>query len=282
MLCTVSVLSARFTGMPAIPLSRDLTKMKRLLMGLALVAMLTPASASAVTPGSTYNFCGGTVFTFCASVNMSVVGNGAGGYTVALEVLNRSVAQGSNAPAQFVAIALDNVLPPGERLASPSNFRLRQGAWNGTGYTYTDVCGANPTCWNMALNQTEGGGRRLDFDANTTLGNQVSISSNCSPTDPHWNQDPINTCARGSDPTRWRPVMISFDVTQPITSADLYVKAIANGSDHCITGSTCVMQPPVTTVPEPATMTLFVSGLAALTGVARFRRRRDTDAASIA
>ena len=252
--------------------------MKRLLVGLAAVAVLTPSSARAVTPGGTYNFCGGSGFTFCASVQMSVVANATGGYTVTLQVANRSLATGTNAPAQFVAIGLDNVLPPGETLATPSNFRLQQGIWNGTQYVFADVCGANPTCWNMATNKTEGGAVRLDFDANTTLGNQVSIASNCSATDPHWNQNPINTCAQGSDQTLWRPVRISFDVTQGISSADLYVKAIANGSTHCMTGSTCVMEPPVTAVPEPATMTLLATGLAALSGIAKRRRRKNGEA----
>ena len=255
--------------------------MKRLFVGLMVLTVLIPASAKAVTPGSTYNFCGGTAFTFCASVNLSVVANATGGYTVSLEVLNRSVANGTNAPAQFVAVGLDNVLPPGERLSSPSNFRLQQGTWNGSQYIFADVCGTNPTCWNMATNKTEGGGVRVDFDANTTLGNQVSIASNCSASDPHWNVDPINTCARGSDATLWRPVRLSFDVTQNISSADLYVKAIANGSDHCTTASTCTMvPPPVTAVPEPATMTLVASGLAALSGLARRKRRKAAEGLS--
>lgn len=250
--------------------------MKRVIVLAAVAGLLAPASARAVTPGATYNFCGGSGFTFCASVNFAVAANPAGGYTVTLDVLNRSLASGSNAPAQFVSVGLENVLPPGERMATPANFRLQQGTWNGTSYVFADVCGANPTCWNMATNQTEGGGVRVDFDANTTQGNQVSISSNCSASDPHWNVDPIDSCGRGSVAALWRPVRISFNVTQAITSADLYVKAIANGSTECLTGSSqlpCTMAPPVTTAPEPATMTLFASGLAML-GVARHRRRR--------
>jgi hypothetical protein len=249
--------------------------MKRLIGLVALAGMLVPASAKAVTPGATYNFCGGSGFTFCASVNMAVVSNGTG-YTVTLDVLNRSLASGSNAPAQFVSVGLENVLPSGERLATPSNFKLQQGTWNGSSYVFADVCGANPTCWNMATNQTEGGGVNVDFDANTTQGNQISIASNCLASDPHWNVAPINSCGQGTVAALWRPVRISFNVTQNITSADLYVKAIANGSTECLTGSVklaCTMTPPVTTAPEPATMTLFASGLAML-GVARRRRRR--------
>ena len=250
--------------------------MKRFVVGLAAVALLTPASARAVTPGSTYNFCGGNGFTFCASVKMTVVANASGGYSVTIEVANRSLATGSNAPAQFVSVGLDNVLPPGETLSSPSNFKFEQGTWNGTQYVWADVCGSNPTCWNMATNKTEGGGVKVDFDANTTLGNQVSIASNCSATDAHWNVNPINTCAQGSDKTVWRPVRISFNVTQYVSSADIYIKAIANGSTECLTGSStipCTLVPE-TAVPEPATMTLLGSGLAALAGVARGRRRK--------
>jgi uncharacterized protein (TIGR03382 family) len=251
--------------------------MKRLLAASILVGVLAPTSAKAVTPGSTYDFCGGSGFTFCASVTMSVAANTTGGYTVTLDVLNRSAGVGSNAPAQFVSVGLENVLPTGERLATPSNFKLQQGSWNGTSYVFSDVCGANPTCWNMATNQTEGGGVNVDFDGNTTQGNQISIASNCLATEAHWNISPINSCGRGTDAALWRPVRISFNVTQNITSADLYIKAIANGSTECQTGSvkTPCTNVPVTTTPEPATMTLVASGLLAL-GLVR-RRRNDGD-----
>jgi hypothetical protein len=260
-----------------IPPERDLKDMKRLLAASFLVGLLVPTSAKAVTPGSTYNFCGGSGFTFCASVTMSVAANTAGGYTVTLDVLNRSVAMGGNAPAQFVSVGLENVLPAGEHLATPTNFTLQQGTWNGTSYVFANVCGASPSCWNMATNQTEGGGVNVDFDGNTTQGNQISIASNCLATEAHWNVSPINSCGRGTNAALWRPVRISFNVTQNITSADLYIKAIANGSTECQTGSTRIpcTAVPVTPTPEPATMTLVASGLLAL-GLAR-RRRRDVD-----
>jgi len=248
---------------------------------LALCAALCApmADAQAVTPGSTYNFCGGSGFTFCASVNISVTANNNGGYTVAMVVANRSVASGSNAPAQFVSVGLDNVLPPGESLASPSNFRFLQGNWDGTTFSNgVNVCGSVPTCWNMATNKNEAGGVKVDFDANTTTGNQTSLSSNCSDAEAHWNVSPVNTCARGSSFSLWKPVQISFDVTQAITSADIYIKAIANGSTECLTGTSkpsisCTMQPPVTATPEPATMILLATGMAGL-GIYSRRKRQ--------
>ncbi len=243
------------------------------------VASLTPReSAHAVTPDGTYNFCGGSGFTFCASVNLTVTARPGGGYTVAMVVLNTSTGTGGNAPAQFVSVGLDNVLPPGESLASPSNFRFQQGDWDGVTFSNgTNVCGATPTCWNMATNKTEGGGVKVDFDANTSLGNQVSIASNCSASDPHWNVQPINTCGQQGNATLWKPVLISFDVTQAITSADIYVKAIANGSTECLTGSSqpsiaCV---PVIATPEPASLLLVGSGLAVFGLVWRRKSSQD-------
>jgi|GEM_PF-5136399 len=255
-------------------------------LGLLLAVAIPREAARAVTPGSTYNFCGGSGFTFCASVNLSVTLKPGGGYTVAMVVVNRSVASGGYAPAQFVSVGLDNVLPPGELLSSPSNFHFKQGTWDGTTFSNgLDICGSNPTCWNMATNKNEAGGVNVDFDGNTTVGNHVSLASNCTANEAHWNVSPINTCARGSDIALWRPVQISFDVTNAITSADLYVKAIANGSTECITGTSkpsiaCVASPntppPVTATPEPGSMILMGSGIAAL---GAWRRRRNSPAA---
>ena len=249
------------------------------LLGMCVALCAPLRVASAVTPGSTYNFCGGSGFTFCASVNISVTAKPGGGYTVAMVVANRSLASGSNAPAQFVSVGLDNVLPPGEALASPSNFRFLQGNWDGATFTNgVNVCGPNPTCWNMATNKTEAGGVKVDFDANTTTGNQVSLSSNCSDAEAHWNVSPVNTCARGSSMALWKPVQISFDVTQAISSADIYIKAIANGSTECLTGNSkpsiaCNMQPPVTATPEPASMILLGTGMAGLGFYTRRKRK---------
>lgn len=261
--------------------------MKHFYAGLALAAALVAPveAARAIIPGQTYNFCASGSFTFCGSVSMSVTYVSPGRYTVNLVVVNRSqlFANPALSAPNFTVIGLDNILPSGEAFASPNNFHVKQATgWSGTGYTYgtSDVC-TGTACYTAYSDKQNGGGVRVDLEAATSNGANYSISSNCQGDGkPVQGKNDLMTCSRGTDQTLWKPVKISFDVTQNITSADLYVKAITYGASlECTSGYVGTARldcaPTGTTVtPEPATITLFATGLLGVLGSARLVRRR--------
>lgn len=261
--------------------------MKRFLTGLALsAAVLAPVQAArALVPGQTYNFCAAGSFTFCGSVTMSVTYISPGRYTVNLVVVNRSQLFSNPALSapNLTVIGLDNILPGGTAFAAPQNFHVKQATgWNGTGYTYgtSDVC-AGDKCYTTFSDKQNGGGVRVDLEAATSNGANYSLSSNClGDGKPVQGQNDLLTCGRGNDQTLWKPVKISFDVTQNITSADLYVKAISGvGSLECSQGYVGTARldcapTGTTTTPEPATITLMATGLLAVFGRATIVRRR--------
>ena len=265
--------------------------MKRFLTSLALfAAVLAPVEAArAIVPGQTYNFCASGSFTFCGSVTMSVTYNSPGHYTVNLVVVNRSALFSNPALSapNFTVIGLDNIIPSGEVFANPINFHVKQATgWSGTGYTYgtSDVC-TGDTCYTTFADKQNGGGVRVDLEAATSNGANYSISSNCAGDGAAvQGKNDLLTCGRGSNQTLWKPVKISFDVTQNITSADLYVKAITGAASlECTSGYVGTARldcapTGTTTTPEPATLTLMATGLLGVFGRATWVRRRRKDA----
>jgi hypothetical protein len=269
--------------------------MKRLFAGLGLaVAVTIPASVPAQTlfNGTTYTFCGGTGYTFCGMANLTVQQNPITHlYHVALVVANTSGSAGSRTGAEFVAVGLDNVLPNVASGLQVFNFAMNVGTWNGSTFSSLgSACAAAvPTqpsgCWNMSVLpiHAEAGGIKLDFDASTTTGNPPALSSLCGATDspgvPRATSAEIYTCGHSPLLSSWRPIEISFDMNQNLTSAEFYVKAIDKtlGSTECVSvgqgtsAPTCIGT--TTTTPEPASLALLGSGLLALAGRVRLRRR---------
>jgi PEP-CTERM motif len=226
-------------------------------LGVALAVPLTSASANMRDWGS---FCTtGLALNFCGSVEVSVV-TISGSTNVVITVLNASGGvNGGDSRAVFTAIGLDNI-----GMSNSTPFSAVSIVMNGTNYSG----------WQIDANKTIGGGVNVDLLPHTDNGIQNGISSACGPANKRIATGGIGGCSGGS-----HTVAISFNIgsTFDLDDARLFIKAQGFNSSECIIGSACApIQPPVTPVPEPATLTLFGAGVLALSGrISRWRRRRE-------
>ena len=224
--------------------------------------------------------CGGTSFQTCASVIVTVTPRPAaqgGGAVVSMQIRNLSGNNGTYAGTVFTNVGLDNVVPTSINVIT--NPRA-------TGYvlSVTGPCSTGPNCdysryWSLANDAQNGGGVRIDLNSGTTNGSQYSIATSCNDgLAPGHNRYFVTGCA----PTQGGYVTLSFAVTgdfDPTQTGDLFIKG-QNGpngqSTTCITTAgdkqNCY---PTTVTPEPVTAVLFGTGLVALGGLGRIRRRRE-------
>ena len=238
---------------------------------LALAAGFFAPFASAKAVGiQTYDVCGGSYgtwsgFAFCASVQVSAVAKSPNVWTVAMQIANLSGTNGSYDGSLFAQIGLDNVLGS---LLDPASILVTQGGSTVCSNTTNNQSGS-ASCWSVKQDQAAAGGVNVDFLGNTSSGVNLAVASSCSGTNNY-----IYSCLGSA------PVTISFDVNSdfnPAMSGDVYIKAQgAPGSTECETGTAvqasqrCI---PVTATPEPATLAMFGTGLAALAAKGRRRKK---------
>jgi hypothetical protein len=239
--------------------------MKKLMTGMALaVACLVPLSAAKAV-----DFCtSGLALNFCGSVTVATEAISGGGTKVTLTVFNYSGSTlGGDPAAVFTSIALTDVSPS---IGDVTGLKVIS---NGVDYAQ----GPDGPNWGLSTQVQQGGGVVVDIDASTIPGStiQYGIGSGCSE-DKRINTGGIGTCGFAA-----RSVVISFNsTTNNLVAGDIFVKAQGNNSSECDYNiSTGVGTPTgcgggTTTVPEPATLTLFGTGLIALgSRVSRWRRR---------
>ncbi len=256
--------------------------MKTRFLSIALAASLAAPFASARAVGTqTYNVCGGsyaswTGFAFCASVQVSVIAKGGNVWNVAMQIANLSGTNGSYSGSLFAEIGIDNLF---NTFANPTNILVTQGGSTICSNASNSQQG-NAKCWNVSTNQSAAGGINVDLLANTSNGVNLSVSSQCSGANKY-----VYTCLGSA------PVTISFDVNKdfdPTKVGDVYIKAQGQlGSTECETGTNVASglqctSPPVTSTPEPATLTMLGTGIAALAVRTRRRRTiRDVDESAV-
>lgn len=247
------------------------------LLASAIIAL--PASAAHATGSNEWQVCGGSYsgysgFALCASVSVTVTTGPSGENIVTMQIYNLSGANGSYAGTVFTSLGLDNVVPALE---------VVDGSLSVTGPCLEDPDGCDYSeYWTVYNDKAIGGGIKVDVLAGS-FNSQYSIASACgvdSDLPPEHERYFVTDCLAGGE----NYVTLSFQVTDdfdPSQTGNLFIKGQAGYLDQsttCITGSDkCVP----TVVPEPLTMTLFGTGLAAIGGMKALRRRRDESGSEV-
>ena len=251
--------------------------MKLRLWFASLAALLLVAPSAEASGFREWDVCGGSYagysgFALCASVDVSVT-EVAGKHIVEMKFYNMSGVNGSYAGTVFTSIGLDNVMPttvdvvPGSLTISGPCFG------SSTPCDYSDQ-------WQLVDNKSIGGGVRVDliagsFESKYSVASQCGVNANQAP---GHGQFYVTDCLPGG--SNFVTLRFEVDETFHPDNGTLFIKGqngYNGGSTVCITGGDGQNCDPTTVVPEPITMTLFASGLAAWGGAGFMRRRRRND-----
>lgn len=250
------------------------------LLAGALLAL--PASVAHAEGSNSWQVCGGSYsgysgFALCASVSVTVTTGPNGENIVTMEIYNMSGANGSYAGTVFTSLGLDNVVPALEVI---------DGSLTVTGPCLEEegACDYSEH-WTVYNDKSIGGGIKVDVLAGS-FNSQYSIASQCgvdAGETPGHERYYVTDCLPGGA----NYVTLTFEVTNdfdPSQTGYLFIKG-QNGyqgqSTTCITDGPKENCGPTTVVPEPLTMTLFGTGLAAMGGMKALRRRRDESGSGV-
>jgi hypothetical protein len=256
--------------------------MKKLGLVAALgLALAVPLSSAHALGERLWQVCGGQAyagysgFALCASVQVSVTTGAGGTHVVTMKIYNMAGTNTSYTGTVFTSLGLDNIVPA---------LDVVNGTLSVTGPCLENASGCDYSqYWSLYNDKSIGGGIKVDVLAGS-YDSQYSIASSCGVADgttPGHQLYFVTDCVPGGSDF----VTLSFQVTSDFdpNNASLFVKGqngYNEGSTQCITGGRNENCGPTTVVPEPITMALFGSGLAAMGGAGFFKRRRKEEDAT--
>jgi hypothetical protein len=257
--------------------------MSRKAVAAAVLALLCAATAKPANAATSYrewlNYCGGSGLpgmTMCGSVKVQVVDN-----QVTLWVQNLSGLYGSYQNFVFTSISFFNANPA---VQIPDVVEGTVSSMSGP--VRTANSSNPPPSWKLTNQPGAGGKFGLDFNPGVN-GMDGGIASSCANNLPGGSNDLWMTPSCGSTGVTnaganggWVVMTFSMNGFWDLNATDTQLQIHAQsdaGSIKCTTGYDCY---PSTATPEPATLALVGTGLAAMAASRRRRKKGQAEAAA--